>query len=139
MKRRTFLISTGAAAVLTGVGVEYWRRSRPTGGGGFIAGATPKAFVLYDLAEGKPTVVEVPNRAHSFIPIPGQDRQVFAIEKRGFHLHWIDFAAGKVAKTIDVPKPRLAYGHARFTPDGKWLLSSQVDTQTGQGWLAYYD
>ena len=44
----------------------------------------------------------------------------------------VDYASGQQVKRLDAGDGHHFYGHALFTPDGRWLVSTENDTSSAR-------
>ena len=135
--RREILVATAGVCVLGTLGfVGYTTRSKSPG---YLIGANQAEFICINLDTKEVRPVKNVNLAHSFVLWPHKNGCVLAPEKSGASMTLTNFASGTIEQVIHAPTPRLFYGHVALTPDRNRFYSSQVDSNTGEGFLVVYD
>lgn len=95
-------------------------------------------FGVAKLAEDGSILWSVPTdrRVHGVLPRP-HSRDVVALARRpGRRATIIDAVAGRITGTFETGPARHLYGHGIFSPDGKWLLTTENDFEAGAGVIA---
>nr|WP_315169102.1 DUF1513 domain-containing protein [uncultured Deefgea sp.] len=81
--------------------------------------------------------ITLPGRGHGIVPLP--NGQAIVMSRRlGSWLAKIDWQQGKVIQLIEPEFDRHYFGHAVLTPDGKTLITTENNGETGQGVLGLY-
>lgn len=79
-------------------------------------------------------------RGHGIAVDPQRPGRVIMIGRRpGFRSCEVDLREGRVVRVIDAQPARHFYGHGCFTPDGRYLLTTENDYAGGQGIIGVYD
>ncbi|MCB5195172.1 DUF1513 domain-containing protein [Deefgea salmonis] len=87
-------------------------------------------------SKGAPSMT-LPGRGHGIVPL--SDGQAMIVSRRlGSWLAKVDWQQGKVLQLIDAEFDRQFFGHAILTPDGKTLITTENNGETGQGVLGLY-
>jgi len=81
----------------------------------------------------------LPERAHHVELHPQQPWAAAVARRPGRFIEVVDYATGQQVKRIDAGTGHHFYGHALFTPDGHWLVSTENDIATGQGQVVVRD
>lgn len=139
LSRRNFLKALGGIALL-GLGTELGLPAAHAAGKDIYAvGGNLTDFTIHRFKRSKTTVVPTTVNGHGFFQHPLEPNLVFAVEKSGQRCALVDIVSGKLVFEQEAPKGRFYYGHFSFTHDGRWIFSSQVDPQDGQGYFTVYD
>ena len=81
--------------------------------------------------------IALPGRGHGIIPLP--NGQAIVVSRRlGSWLAKIDWRNGRIIQLIAAEFDRHFFGHAVLSPDGKTLITTENDGETGQGVLGLY-
>lgn len=100
------------------------------------AAGAPQGFLRTTDASIAPAIA-LPSRGHSILPL--SNGQAIIVSRRlGSWLAKVDWRQGKVVQMIDAEFDRQFFGHALLTPDGKTLITTENDGETGQGVLGLY-
>ncbi|WP_297574969.1 DUF1513 domain-containing protein [uncultured Deefgea sp.] len=92
---------------------------------------------LHSLGDAAAPAVSLPGRGHGIVPLP--NGQAIVVSRRlGAWLAKIDWRQGLVLQVIEAEFDRQFFGHAILTPDGKTLITTENDGETGQGVLGLY-
>jgi hypothetical protein len=79
-------------------------------------------------------------RGHGIAVDPGRPERVILFARRpGFRCCEVDLREDRVGRVIDAQPGRHYYGHGCFTPDGRYLLTSENDYASGRGVIGIYD
>lgn len=78
-------------------------------------------------------------RAHH-VELHPQQPWVAAVARRpGRFIEVVDYESGEPVKRIEAGEGQHFYGHALFSPDGHWLISTENDIASGQGQVVVRD
>lgn len=81
--------------------------------------------------------VALPGRGHAIVPLP--NGQAIVLSRRlGDWLAKIDWRAGQRLKLLAAEPSRHYFGHAILSPDGKTLITTENDDESGEGVLGLY-
>jgi uncharacterized protein len=84
--------------------------------------------------------VPLPFRPHDLVPHPEMAGCAIAVARRpGDYLARVRWREGRVDALIDADAERVFEGHACFSPDGRFLLTTETDVRTGGGLVARRD
>ncbi len=106
------------------------------------AGDAPASFGVAIYAVSSQTVRSVVTgfRGHGLAARSTRPREVAVFGRRpGRFLALVDLVEAEVLQRIEAPTGRRFQGHGEFTPDGRWLLASEEDPDTGEGFIGLYD
>lgn len=81
----------------------------------------------------------LPDRGHGITFRPGADEGVVFARRPGTFAVAFDPVAGIALRRIDAAEGRHFYGHGAFSPDGRYLFTTENDWQNGRGVLAIRD
>ena len=81
----------------------------------------------------------IPFRGHDIIPSPDGTSAVAVARRPGTALLRFDLADGYRLLSVDAAPGRHFYGHAVFTPDGNWFLTTENDYENGRGVIGVRD
>ena len=81
----------------------------------------------------------LPGRGHGLAVAPAQDQAVLVARRPGNFLLVLDLAGGRVAQRLEGQPDRHFYGHAVFSPDGRWLYTPENDFDAGRGVIGVRD
>src|SRR3546814_8704924 len=84
-------------------------------------------------------VVPLPGRGHSFAIDAAQGRVVAFGRQPGFFAMAFDTAGKRTPQQLAVAPGRHFFGHGVFSPDGRLMLATQNDYETGLGVLGLLD
>ncbi len=82
---------------------------------------------------------QVPMRGHGFAVHPTHAIAVAFARRPGNIALVIDVFSGKIRATLDVSKDGHFYGHGIFTPDARYLLTTENHLHTSQGRVGIWD
>jgi hypothetical protein len=99
--------------------------------GHHLTGIDQTGHVRFDLP--------LPERGHGAAFRPGADEGVVFARRPGTFAIAFDPVAGIALRRIDAAKGRHFYGHGAFSPDGRYLFTSENDYETGLGVLGVRD
>lgn len=83
--------------------------------------------------------VPLPARGHAAAAHPNRAEAVAFARRPGTFALVIDCATGALLRRMDTPPGRHFYGHGAFSLDGLILLTTENDTETGEGCLGLWD
>ncbi|MGV3619473.1 MAG: DUF1513 domain-containing protein [Archangium sp.] len=79
-------------------------------------------------------------RGHGLTAKKDTSREVAVFGRRpGHFLALVDIVEAELLQKIEAGADRRFQGHGEFTPDGKWLLASEENPETGEGFVGLYD
>lgn len=81
--------------------------------------------------------IALPGRGHGIVPL-SKGQAIIVSRRLGSWLAKVDWRQGKVLQLIDAEFDRQFFGHAMVTPDGKTLITTENNGETGQGVLGLY-
>ncbi|MBR9829635.1 MAG: DUF1513 domain-containing protein [Oceanospirillales bacterium] len=81
----------------------------------------------------------LPERAHHVELHPQQPWAAAVARRPGRFIEVVDYTSGQQVKRIDAGDGHHFYGHALFTPDGRWLVSTENEVASGQGQVVIRD
>ncbi|AMC35049.1 hypothetical protein VN23_10710 [Janthinobacterium sp. B9-8] len=87
-------------------------------------------------AVGGKTIV-TPTRGHGIIPITGNEAILLA-RRPGYWMMRINWQTGEIIRQVAAAENRHFFGHAVLSSDGRTLLTSENNIQTGQGIIGLY-
>ena len=92
---------------------------------------------MFHSANATLPAIALPGRGHGIVPLP--NGQALVVSRRlGSWLAKIDWRQGQVIQMIEPEFDRQYFGHAVLTPDGKTLITTENNGETGQGVLGLY-
>lgn len=106
------------------------------------AGDSTATYGVAIYAASTQTVRTVPTgfRGHGLAARHDRPREVAMFGRRpGTYLALVDLVEGALLQKIECPSNRRFQGHGEFTPDGRWLLASEENPDTGDGFIGLYD
>jgi hypothetical protein len=93
-----------------------------------------------DDPQAQASLTELSFFAHGIVIDPSQPTRAALFQKKGPGACEVDLAQGKVTRTIKPEDGRDFYGHGAYSPDGKWLFSTEADpAKEGTGLIALRD
>ncbi|MCX7206387.1 MAG: DUF1513 domain-containing protein [Proteobacteria bacterium] len=107
----------------------------------WAVGETPPVLLAAQLSKnfgavgGKTT--PTPTRGHGIIPIAGNEAILLA-RRPGYWMMRINWQTGEIIRQVPAAENRHFFGHAVLSPDGRTLLTSENNIQTGQGLIGLY-
>jgi hypothetical protein len=79
-------------------------------------------------------------RGHGIAVDPQRQGRVILFARRpGFSCCELDLREDRVGRVVDAQPGRHYYGHGCFTPDGRYLLTSENEYASGRGVIGIYD
>jgi uncharacterized protein len=99
--------------------------------GHHLTGIDQAGHVRFDLP--------LPERGHGAAFRPGADEGVVFARRPGTFAVAFDPIAGVALRRIDAARGRHFYGHGAFSPDGRYLFTSENDYEAGRGVLGVRD
>ena len=138
--RRTFLAGAGLAA--TGAGFAGWRlRQRPTLFLSAHHDHSERPHVGAFDARGRLRFrLPIDLRAHAAVVHPVRRTLALVIARRpGNLLYEIDLAAGAIRRMARSAGNRHFYGHGVYSPDGRYLFTTENDFDNGAGVIGVRD
>ncbi|MEM8682938.1 MAG: DUF1513 domain-containing protein [Pseudomonadota bacterium] len=81
----------------------------------------------------------IPFRGHDIVPSPDGTSAVAVARRPGTAVLRFDLADGYRLQSAGAAPDRHFYGHAVFTPDGKWFLTTENDYENGRGVIGIRD
>ncbi len=137
--RRHFLGLLAAGLMLPATGVLAGTASSR---GVLVSAASDRKqhWLLVTDAEGQTRLrYPLPERAHHVELHPQQPWAAAVARRPGRFIEVVDYETGQQVKRIDAGEGHHFYGHALFTPDGRWLVSTENDLASGQGQVVVRD
>ena len=138
--RRAILAAAGLAAI--GAGVIGWRtRQRPTLFLSAHHDHSERPHVGAFDAAGRPVFrLPIDLRAHAAAGHPiRRDVAVIIARRPGKLLYEIDLAAGAIRRVVHSADNRHFYGHGVYSPDGRYLFTTENDFKNGVGVIGVRD
>jgi hypothetical protein len=83
--------------------------------------------------------VPLPGRGHGMAAHPQRAETVIVARRPGRFLLVVDAAGGNVLHQLNSRDDRHFYGHAEFSPDGRWLFTPENDYENGVGVIGVRD
>jgi uncharacterized protein len=107
----------------------------------WAASETPPVLLAAQLSKnfgvvGGKTIV-TPTRGHGIIPLTGNEAILLA-RRPGYWMMRINWQTGEIVRQVAAAENRHFFGHAVLSPDGRTLLTSENNIQTGQGLIGLY-
>ena len=99
--------------------------------GHHVTGIDARGHVRFDLP--------LPERGHGVAFRPDTDEGVVFARRPGRFAVAFDPVAGVALRRIDAAAGRHFYGHGAFSPDGRYLFTTENDYETGRGVLGVRD
>lgn len=81
----------------------------------------------------------LPGRGHAATRRPGHNEVIVVARRPGRFMLAIDPFAGTVSRQVEAAPGRHFYGHAAFSPDGRWLFATENAYAEGRGVVGVYD
>lgn len=81
--------------------------------------------------------VATPSRGHGILPVSASEAIVLA-RRPGYWIMRVNWQSGEIVRQATAAAERHFFGHAVLSPDGKLLLASENNIQTGQGLIGLY-
>jgi uncharacterized protein len=98
-----------------------------------------RAISIVSLSSGEPQLIDLDFFPHGFALDPKRPSRVASFQKIGVGAALVDVADRQVLRNIAPKGQQLFYGHGAFTPDGKWLLSTERDESKQRGLIGVRD
>ncbi len=138
--RRGFLRFLGAASAGAMVPSLSWA---DLGGPAWLAAARRPGggFALYgvDAAGADLFAVDLPDRAHSTALHPKLAQGVVFARRPGTFAVVLDCATGRVLHLLAAPEGSIFCGHGAYALDGRYLYTSEAETESGAGLVGIWD
>jgi hypothetical protein len=97
------------------------------------------SVAVFSLDGGDLFSTVLPSRGHDIVARPGGTELVVFARRPGNWAVVLDLAYRRIAQTILAREDRHFYGHGAFSADGRLLLASENNADTGDGLLGIYD
>ncbi len=138
MQRRQFLKSLAAISALSAT--PSWAAM----GSPKVLGAaqTPQGeYVMAGLDDGGRVLFQtpLPLRGHGFAAHPSKAIAVAFARRPGGLALVVDLSSGDEIARLDISEFGHFYGHGVFTPDAKYLLTTENDLETSEGRIGIWD
>ncbi|WP_432698659.1 DUF1513 domain-containing protein [Marinobacterium sp. YM272] len=75
----------------------------------------------------------LPGRAHHVAAHPSRPLLAVVARRPGYYIDLVDTDSGMLVRRIEPEAGQHFYGHAIFTPDGKGILATEMDVESGEG------
>ncbi|WP_417534726.1 DUF1513 domain-containing protein [Marinobacterium stanieri] len=141
--RRRFLSLLAAGCLLPATGVlASGTTTGQTDAGLLVSAASDRRqhWLLVTDAEGQTQLrYPLPERAHHVELHPQQPWAAAVARRPGRFIEIVDYHSGQQVKRVDAGEGHHFFGHALFTPDGHWLVSTENDIASGQGQVVIRD
>lgn len=140
MSRRSLLVGA-----LLGVAASALRAGQARGAAGalFVGCRTDAAgqdhLTAFDAAGAPRFELPLPARGHGIAFHPHQPQGVLFARRPGRFAVVFDYAEGVALRRFDAAEGRHFYGHGTFSPDGRWLFSTENAYASGDGVLGVRD
>ncbi len=138
INRRRFLSLLAASSLLPAAQVL----AKGSDAGLLVSAASDRQqnWLLVTDAEGQTKLrYPLPERAHHVELHPTQPWAAAVARRPGRFIEIVDFHTGEQVKRVDAGEGHHFFGHALFTPDGHWLVSTENDIASGQGQVVIRD
>jgi uncharacterized protein len=141
LSRRTFLSSVaGTLLVALGFTAATARGSAGPLYVGCRAGDAERYFTTGFGADGRVAFdLPLPGRSHGAAFRPTVPHCVVFARRPGTFAVVIDIDRGEALRRIDAAAGRHFYGHGAFSPDGRYLFTTENDFETGRGMVGIRD
>lgn len=83
--------------------------------------------------------IELPGRAHQIVVHPNGLELAVMARRPGAWIYIVDVERFTVRKKLQLPEPYHGFGHAVYTRDGAYLISTENNLNTNQGELSVRD
>ena len=83
--------------------------------------------------------MNLPSRGHGITLDPDHKTAVVFARRPGNYIWVVDLITKQIIKKITAENGRHYYGHGSFTNDGRYMLSSENNFETGEGCIGVYD
>lgn len=83
--------------------------------------------------------IRLPSRGHGIAVDPSHNIAAVYARRPGNYIWIVDLRSGRVTQKITAIESRHYYGHGVYTPDGRYMLSSENAYETGEGRVGVYD
>lgn len=81
----------------------------------------------------------LPGRGHGLALAPAHDQAVVVARRPGNFLVVLDLVQGRLQQQLEGRPDRHFYGHAVYSPDGRWLYTPENDYGAGRGVIGVRD
>jgi hypothetical protein len=115
------------------------RASAPVCVGSLVDRMGTAQVVAFDLDGRLLFASPLPARGHDMAVSPDRRWVVVLARRPGRFAVVLDAGTGALRHTIVPPDGRSFQGHGVFTPDGRWLLTAEIDLATGTGRIGIHD
>nr|WP_306800294.1 DUF1513 domain-containing protein [Endozoicomonas sp. YOMI1] len=88
---------------------------------------------LIDPYRDQSNIIPVPERLHDATLRPGTTEVVVFQRRPGYHFYAVDIDKAYICKSIATAHQRHLYGHGIFSPNGKWLYTTENNLSSLQG------
>jgi hypothetical protein len=145
MKRRTFLTTLAGGLLLPMAPRSLAAAGPERADAGALyfsarAGGMEQYFLSAFDAGGKLAYdVPIPGRGHGIALRPGAAQAVLVARRPGRFIVVFDTETGEVLHELDSRSNRHFSGHGLFSPDGRWLYTSEIDYEQGRGVIGVRD
>lgn len=82
---------------------------------------------------GKINTTPLPARAHEVIAHPIEPILAVVARRPGYYLNLVHSESGETLKSLPALPDHHFFGHALFTPDGHYLITTEAQISTGEG------
>lgn len=142
INRREFMIIGGASAIVSPA-VSRRAAARASQAQIFAScGADEEGRYFVAGFDGSGTVLfrlPIAERGHEVAFHPARAEAVAFARRPGMHMHVIDIAGGRMARTIEAAEDRHFFGHGVFSRDGARLYVTENDFDADAGVIGIYD
>lgn len=83
--------------------------------------------------------IPVADRCHGGCQRPNAQQVLLFARRPGRHFYVIDIASGQLAATVEAARDHHFYGHGAFSPDGRYLYTTENHYPSGEGVIGVYD
>jgi uncharacterized protein len=81
----------------------------------------------------------LPARAHQVAAHPSQPWVAVVARRPGHYIDVVDYRSQALLQRIEPAADRVFYGHALFSPDGRWLIATEAALPRGEGRISIRD
>ena len=97
------------------------------------------SFAVFDVEGREIFSAALPERGHDAVARPGTTEVAVFARRPGAWFISVDLARGRVLRTVPAAPGRHFYGHGVYSPDGRLLIATENEIETGEGRLGLYD